>query len=330
MKYFSCLTMLFLLVLACGKENDPPPVDPPPIDQPPVVPPAKSKDTLSAGWTLDTSFTGTNNDVFFINSKGYLSAEQIYTSGDGGNSWQQIYKAEYIVENIAMADQSNAIFSSVYGSQIFITHNGGNSFDSVRLDDPRLNDVFFAGPKLAFAIGVYFWRSEDAGDHWTKVVDANKPEFPDTYKSLFFLNEQTGWIAGGGGIYKTIDGGKKWTAQFTPEFIFGQSGSLGGNAYFTDSLHGAITDQISFGVTTNSGLDWIKRFDLQRTYHDIHFVNETTGYLTDNQYIWKTTDSGLSWEKEVVLPDRRVIELHFTDANHGWACGPGFMLRYAK
>jgi photosystem II stability/assembly factor-like uncharacterized protein len=231
---------------------------------------------------------------------------------------------------MAMSGADDALFCDVTYSRILITHNGGNTVDSVTLADPLLTDVFFAGPKLAYAIGHFFWRSDDAGDHWTRVVDNNQTDFKDSFKSLFFLDEQTGWIAGGDGIYKTVDSGYHWTLQSTPGFEFSTPTAKYGNIHFFDAMRGFCSSPTSFGSSLNAGIDWVKRFNMQTFYHDIHFINADTGYITDKEYIWKTTDGGNNWRKEVVLPGKKILELHFTDANHGWAVGPGFLLRYVK
>lgn len=48
----------------------------------------------------------------------------------------------------------------------------------------------------------------------------------------------------------------------------------------------------------------------------------------DGPYIFKTTDSGNTWTKVVAVASSTpyLMELHFTDANHGWACGSNGMI----
>jgi len=35
-------------------------------------------------------------------------------------------------------------------------------------------------------------------------------------RCIYFVNENVGWIAGSQNIYKTIDGGKHWSLEFSP------------------------------------------------------------------------------------------------------------------
>jgi len=70
---------------------------------------------------------------------------------------------------------------------------------------------------------------------------------------------------------------------------------------------------------------------LSNTYHDIHFVSPQIGYITDNKLILKTTDGGATWTKEVAMANSRIVELHFTDPNHGWAgADHGIILKFVN
>jgi len=45
--------------------------------------------------------------------------------------------------------------------------------------------------------------------------------------------------------------------------------------------------------------------------------------------IYKTTDAGTTWSVVVALVSASIMEIHFTDAGHGWACcADGDVLRF--
>ena len=51
----------------------------------------------------------------------------------------------------------------------------------------------------------------------------------------------------------------------------------------------------------------------------------------DGSYVYKTINGGNTWTKEVVLPNKLIIEVHFRDAQHGWACGTdGVILKFVQ
>lgn len=134
---------------------------------------------------------------------------------------------------------------------------------------------------------------------------------------------------GANGLYKTTNGGVNWQLISTTSFDF----SFGGNVFFYDANTGYAADTIRVGKSSNGGTSWVVQKTLPPIYHDIHFVSNDIGYLTSDNYIFKTTDGGATWKNEVVLqnPGIKFYELHFTDANHGWACSEnGLILRYEK
>ena len=144
----------------------------------------------------------------------------------------------------------------------------------------------------------------------------------------FFLDEQTGWVIGNG-FFKTTNGGTTWNS------ISGTNPGVNtsdGSVFFSTAITGYITDPYSIYKTSDGGANFIKLFGTYTAYyHDIGFVDSQTGYITDRQYILKTIDAGQTWTKEVVLAQGELIELHFTDASHGWAGGSsGLILKYER
>jgi len=209
----------------------------------------------------------------------------------------------------------NAIFISP--TQLVITHDGGASFSTRASPDPGVTDIFFTDSTIAYAIGNSVWKTIDAGDNWTKLNDL---ALPSGWSSLFFTSEQTGWVSRKTGVYKTLNGGIDWQRTNTDTFKL----DAGGAIFFLNTDTGYISNNISIEKTVNGGASWNKVFTCTtRIYHDIHFVSANVGYITDGQRIFKTSDGGNTWTKVVAMGSisNSLIELHFTDANHGWACG---------
>jgi photosystem II stability/assembly factor-like uncharacterized protein len=307
------LLLISLPFIACKKNHD-------------NLPPS-AVDTLATGWKKVTvASLPPSGDIFFINNTtGFvIGGNFIFRSTDGGNTWQNVYHPATSPVNIAMGSTTNALFTTNNGnpSKMFVTSNGGNSFDSVTIAD-GISDAFFVSPTVAYAIGSKCWKTTNGGLNWTSLVGLG----PTGYRSLHFLNEQTGWCAGIGGVFNTTNSGVNWNPQPTPTFNFG----LTGNVYFTDANNGYISDDNSVGKTINGGAAWTKIYALQGGYHDLHFLTTNTGYVTDYYYIYKTIDGGNTWTREVRLASDMIIELHFTDANHGWATGgSGYILKYER
>jgi len=303
------IILAFPIFFACSKDSS---------DD---VPPAPV-DTLSTGWKKipmpDLGFV----DIFFINNNtGYTIGDaDIFRSTDGGNNWQKLYHTSTGLTNIAMGSESNIVFINANSNSITLTKNGGVSFESVTISSP-VQDAFFVSATTVYAVGASFWKSTDAGSTWTKLYDFLGSG--GGYRSLHFLNEQYGWVAGAGGLYKTTNGGLAWEQKTSPVFSFSS-----GNPFFIDINNGYVSDGIRTGKTSNGGNSWSKVFEGTTGYQDLHFLSSNTGYITEGSYIYKTTDGGNTWSKEVVLPQKTIFELHFTDATHGWACAGGAVLKY--
>lgn len=292
-------------------------------------------DTLAAGWkkvNLPASIAG-GVDIFFINnSTGFIAGGgTIGRSTDGGNNWQKVYQSPRSVINITMGSANNAIFvtrsssGAVTGSRLINTHDGGVTFDSTELADNFITDAFFVSPTVAYAVGSKFWKTTDGGDNWTDIYTFSAAT--TAFSSIFFLNEQTGWVTVGDNVYKTVNGGTNWDPMDIPGFDFTNAASL----FFTDVNNGFIADHILFGRTSNGGASWSNVPGLASGFHDVHFVSNNVGYVTDFTNLHKTMDGGVSWGKAISLFSSAMVEVHFTDANHGWACGPsGYILKYEQ
>ncbi len=285
-------------------------------------------DTLATGWKkIQLATSETITDVFFANTTtGYaISSGSIFRSTDGGNGWARVYQSREILLNIAMGNESNAMFTSA-SNIVFFTNNGGLSFDSIGLADNIIDDAFFVSGSVAYAVGQRTWKTTDAGNSWVN-LSAFQPNRMASLRALHFFDEHTGWVTGDG-FFKTTNGGVKWDS------IPGTSATFGGlgNISFSDATTGYITDPKSIYKTSDGGVSFTKIFDTHSpVYHDIHFINFQTGYITDRNYILKTIDGGQTWTKEVVIEKGEMVELHFTDGSHGWAGGSsGLVLRYAR
>jgi hypothetical protein len=202
---FFPFVLLFVIIFSCKKSNSDPNTSPP-------IPPAP-KDTLAPGWTkIVVSDTPLLYDIFFINNTGFaISESSIYRSVDGGNTWKNILSNGKGISNVGMGSETNGAFA-ISPQRLVATQDGGISFDTVTVSDASISDVFFVAPSIAYAVGNSFWKTIDAGLHWSKLHD-----FPNhgtgNYQTLYFLDEQTGWVIRYDSLYKTADGGLIWQAQ---------------------------------------------------------------------------------------------------------------------
>ena len=319
-KIFSAIIVI-ICATSCSKKDDvTPTIDPPII----VV-----ADTLGIGWSITNSFTaGTLNDVFFANNTiGYAcGGNGIFKSTDGGTIWSNISTtADYLNigafgSNVCFVKNNNMpIRSQDYG--VTLQSTGYNSTSST-----NFSDCFFSSQNICYLATLSsIWKSVNGGTSFSKIsntiINSTSP-----LSSIYFINDNKGWIHNGS-IYKTENGGTDWTllntltANITPSSL-----------EFLNDNAGFIGSQGTFLKTTNGGATWTNPVPVSsatNAYTDIDFINTSIGYLSCGNSIYKTNDGGTTWSKIVGLANKGIIEIHFTDANHGWACTTdGKILKY--
>ena len=297
---FSCC-----LFTACSKKQDDAVNTPPPSA-------TQKPDTLTAGWTKIMVTPGNAvNDIFFTdNNNGYLAGGGgIYRSVNGGAAWTRVNTAGNYYNIAAFANK--AVFCN--GSfSVLQTSDAASTFQTVNVGDYILDAYYPSSVNCHLVSNTKIYNSTDGGNSFPFNYNFGAS---DNYATLSFLSDLTGWEIKGGTVYKTTDGGASWTAISTMNVL--------GNAIeFLDVNNGYFSTPVSVYKTTNGGNSWQRiLLDNNSTgYTDIDFVSVNEGYVTNGNEILKTGDGGISWTKVVALGQTNFIELHFTDAAHGWAC----------
>ncbi|MCX7833535.1 MAG: YCF48-related protein [Ignavibacteria bacterium] len=203
-----------------------------------------------------------------------VSMNDIYFLSDGINGWAVGYTSS----------------SGLGISAIFKTTNSGNNWILVQFPYSQtytIRSVFFTDVNTGWICGSNgsIFKTTNSGINWT-MQSSNTSRL---LARVFFLNSNTGYIAGGwsdGSSYlllKTTDGGNVW-----------QNLSFGTDAFSVESLF---------------------------------FIDENTGWIggRDNQlnpYIQKTENGGLNWSRQTTgLPNTNIgiVSIDFVNANTGWA-----------
>lgn len=182
-------------------------------------------------------------------------------------------------------------------STIINTIDGGLSWNIQQspIGNLRLNRVQFLNEKVGYISaekGVIL-STQDGGTNWkSTIIDTMRD-----YKGLYFINADTGWIAGTGNwgnyvwgysgqIQRTTDGGETWEKQ-----------------YGSDTL-----------VTYPIEDDW---------FEDIKFINSQVGYAVAGGILYSTTNSGDKWEKEGSVM-QYLINIDVINIDTIWGCGDIF------
>ena len=157
-------------------------------------------------------------------------------------------------------------------------------------------------------------------DEWSTVTMPTTSHLRD----IFFLNNDIGYItADAGSIFKTIDGGAKWTEMITE----GTGGGSINNIFFTTETNGFICGFGFFKRTTDGGATWADMPGFVPAYliyqlHEIDFVNANVGFVCgDVGFMYKTTDGGANWVQQTTGTEESIQGIDMISETKGYACG---------
>lgn len=306
MKTFCASIMVIVLLAACKKDDEsiptPPPGPPSPVD------------TL-LNWKK-VSVTQTQLvDVWFTSKQvGVILAEGgIYRTANEGAAFAKVANGGYA--NLFFL---NAQYGYAQGGDFAYTTDGGVTWVVRTNSVVDYNDLFFTTPSTGYATSANaLYKTTDTGKTWQNVRAGE-------CTGLFFFDSNNGWVQALGKLYKTTNGGSTWT-------LVSDIGAQGffGMLQFTDATHAKFSNGHTFARSNDGGVTWSKLIFNEEIY-DLHFLTNDIGYLLTPPEIFKTTDGGATWTRSTKIAGRGLVELHFTDANNGWACGNAVQLLNLK
>ena len=136
---------------------------------------------------------------------------------------------------------------------------------------------------------------------WRKATSASY----GLLSSVFFTNENTGWMVGSNGtILKTTNGGDKWSSSLSTEINI--PNTLYSVSFFNES-NGYFGGSKNLLLKTNDGGSTIDTVtfpsDDKASIKAIHFINANTGWVlstqTKNAKLYYTNDGGINWTIQI-------------------------------
>ncbi|MBK6505018.1 MAG: T9SS type A sorting domain-containing protein [Ignavibacteria bacterium] len=192
------------------------------------------------------------------------------------------------------------------------------------LGGQSISDVTFLDSLIGFAVTQsatvndtgYILKTSNGGEIWNIVYRS-----VDNYCNVQFVNETTGFVAGGA-LLKSTNSGEDWFGINRPN----QTDLESMFALSEDTIWLTDTEGLTGGVfrTTNGGTSWVRQLSLGSFNPDrIHMINGRNGFISQVQnqalYVRKTTDSGESWF--IVDQGRSSLDMYFADSVSGWSAG---------
>lgn len=216
-----------------------------------------------------------------------------------------------IISALEVTDNNSfyALDTSPTFDYLYASSDSGETYQRYKFPDARNMQII--ANNTGFVLTTYDLYFSD--DNFQTTTSQDLPGI--AFNTLFFLDENQGFIAGDDGvIFHTDDAGENWTEQTTPT-----SENLK-SIYFIDELTGfAIGEDISFLKTTDGGTTWTEialNIDSYWNFRKVYFFSETKGVIVgSNGYIFYTHDAGDTWTQATTTTNRMIFDV--TQAHNG-------------
>ncbi len=279
-------------------------------------------------------------EIVIANDQGIL-----YFSQDGGEDWQQIsqIKNSGLITSILFSPSFSKDKTFWLGTEkggIFKTVNSGISFSEANhgISDKNIRDLeltFNSKKELELFASTWndgFFQSEDGGKNWkrssnglTKDDQADEPKFHFPHFSYLsiskaFDRDQTLFLAGFNGLFKSTDGGKVWRELETLSTRAITSVAISPN-YQNDSTIAIGNYEEEGYISHDQGVTWIditNGLDIPRKtktsassfivekprFFKIEFSSnyalDKTLFASLIYRFVKSTDSGQHWQRSLI------------------------------
>jgi photosystem II stability/assembly factor-like uncharacterized protein len=237
--------------------------------------------TSQSGWNINKYGNGNFDRIYFYNDTiGFcFGGTGIYKTTNLGNNWQYVqtdsvnksYRAMQFLSTqvgIVLADT----LSGFYCGLISKTTDGGmnwikkylyinQNFSFYGLQFPSTNVGYAVGGESSQGI---ILKTTNSGDNWIQLGTTGI----NPIRSVFFINENTGWIGTSSNILITTNSGINWTSQLTV-------GAGVGSIYFPTSNIGYAINVLNGFKTTNGGQNWMNLNIPSNNSNCIQFISST-------------------------------------------------------
>lgn len=272
-----------------------------------------------AWMNIQSGVNSTLQSVHFpSDSIGYIatgSSGRILKTTNSGISWSiiqtgalaWIYSIHFLNDEIG--------FATGYDGQILKTTNGGQTWDIGAYSQGSFS-IFFSNLSTGFCVGLEgrILRTSNFGQTWNIINSGTN----QTLYSVTFVNEDIGYIVGGGIILKSTNQGISWIQQTIPTTL-----PLYGVYFVNQNIGFAIGYQGVGLKTTNGGEDWLMmNTGTSNTLWNIFFTDNENGYIVgDGGKILKTTNSGNNWFSLSSGVPENLRSVFFINQNEGYVVG---------
>ena len=205
----------------------------------------------------------------------------VFRSQNAGFNWQRIKTGTTgVFFNISRISAGKVILCADSG-RVFLGDNHHFDLEEVFVDSVQgIKDAWFIDTLNGWACssGPDVYRTTDGGHSWTYLSSVSSGEF---LRSIQFVNDSVGFVAGGTGVYKTNNAGLTWT--YTP---FLNASSIDDIRFYGDSVGYCAGSFGKMMKTMDQGNFWFESNPSMSgniNVSSISLINDSTVYIASNQ-----------------------------------------------
>lgn len=241
---------------------------------------------------------------------------------DGKKSWERKLIPGTENQLITSVDFFNTnkgvLITSLRGnSGIYLTNNGGDSWQKVHENQYGLHDIITLNDSVAIAVGNDgILKSADTGSNWEK----KKTDISEPLLAVDFNSEQQGLAVGKNGtIIYSLDGGNNWKRLHSESSAF-----LKDVTFADNSTAFAVGSAGTILKTENKGQNWSS---LNTNYRGnltaVSFFDLQKGIAVgENGTMLRTVDGGSTWKDYDLNTKRGLLGIDLSE-NSGIVVGFG-------
>jgi photosystem II stability/assembly factor-like uncharacterized protein len=203
---------------------------------------------------------------------------------------------------------------------ILKTTNMGNNW--IIQNQPATNKNLFnicpVDSNIIYCVGWYetILKTIDGGNNWTAIKNGPLGQ-GNAYEAVFFVDANTGWIAGysGNHIYKTTNGGLTFDSVYVLAALC--------DMHFKNANTGLVVGLAEIYKTTNGGTNWYQIYLPPNNYGDFRKIsvinNQYCFVVEDGRRVYKSTNYGDIWDSVgYVAGAHYTLYCGFSSPNTGW------------